>query len=156
MLNELEVSSLEEIRQNASGEIIELSGWNSKPFYAKVKRVSLLDLVSEGIIPNSLLAAAEQVFQVKGAKKNNTEELNFKENAKIFDIIAKTVLVEPTYEDLLSIDVKLTDNQRMELFYYAQSGVKGLERFRAEQERLENSGLVGKIPQTAERDNTSK
>ncbi len=141
----LKVSSLLDIKKQASGKLVEFSGWDDDiPFVARVKKVSMMNLVVEGVIPNSLLGAAEQVFNGKASSKKAP---SMEETSKIFRVVAKSCLVEPSYEDLENAEIDLTDAQLVEIFNYAQLGVKGLERFRADQERVTNNNPSGKVPQ---------
>lgn len=149
----LQVSSLESIKEQASGEIIELSGWTEKPFVAKVKKVSFLGLVGEGLIPNALLTAAEVIFNGKTTSKKAPD---IKDTSKVIDIVARHVLVDPSYDDLAGIDVKLTDQQKLELFQYSQQGVKGLYRFRAEQANIANNQSIGNVQDSAKSDSGAR
>ena len=74
MTKRLQVTSLAAIKEQANGEIIELSGWTEEPFVAKVKKVSFLGLVSEGLIPNTLLNAAAVIFNGKTNNKKDSRE----------------------------------------------------------------------------------
>lgn len=153
MTKRLQVTSLAAIKEQANGEIIELSGWTEEPFVAKVKKVSFLGLVSEGLIPNTLLNAAAVIFN---GKTNNKKDPDIKETSKVIDIVAEQVLVEPSCAQLKEIDVQLTDQQKLELFNYSQQGVKGLYRFRAEQANLTNNQSVGDVQGTSESDSGDK
>lgn len=146
MAEELKVTSLEEIKKSASGQLIAFTGWDEKPWIAKVKRVSLLDMISEGVIPNSLLSAAEQVF---AGKQSSKKPVDIKETGTVFKAVAEAVLVEPTWNDLQDAGVKVTDEQLSELFQYAQGGINGLKRFRAEQKYIANNKPVGALQQAA-------
>ncbi|PRR84741.1 hypothetical protein [Clostridium luticellarii] len=147
MSEELRITSLDEIKKAASGQLVKLAGWGEEPWVAKIKRVSLLDLIKEGVIPNSLLAAAQEIFMGKQSGKS----VNIGEISKVMEAVAKSMLVEPTWEQLEDRDIKLTDEQVTELFQYAQGGLKGLERFRKDQERLANNQSVRALQQIAQR-----
>ena len=49
---------------------------------------------------------------------------------EVIDVIVEAALLEPTIEDIHSVDMELTDDQLMAIFSYTQRGVKGLEQFR--------------------------
>jgi len=148
----LQVTSLARIKEMAEGEVVSFTGWTDEPFVAKVKQVSMLGLVTQGLIPNTLMSAANQVFNGTSAKKG----VDMKETTKIMDIIIGEVLVEPKLSDLTDAGVSLTDQQRMELFNYSQSGVKGLYRFRANQASLANNQSVGNVSSTTKSDSGNK
>ncbi|MFD3158694.1 esterase (plasmid) [Haloimpatiens sp. FM7330] len=116
------VTTLDKIKEIATPEV-KLSGWNGETFVCRLKRVSMLDLLSKGKIPNSLLGAASELFQ---GKRQPSENGDIKEIAQIIDIFAENALVEPTVEDLNEIGVNLTDNQKIEIFNYCTEGIKKL------------------------------
>lgn len=118
----MSITNLDQIKKIAIPEV-EISGWNGEAFKCRLKRVSMLDLLSKGKIPNSLLGAAQELFE--GKKKENKEN-NLKEISQIIDIFAKNSLVEPTIEELENINVTLTDNQKIEIFNYCTEGLKNL------------------------------
>ena len=67
-----------------------------------------------------------------GAGLDAEEEDTMKQLYDVLDLIAKETLVEPTYEEIKSVGLELTDEQMMFLFNYSQQGVKALESFRTE------------------------
>lgn len=126
-MSELKVTSLEQLKEKAAGTIVTLPGWDEEPFICRVKRVSLLGLVSKGLIPNTLLGAADKVFN----KAN--PDVDMKELGNLFDIMADETLVEPKLSDIKELGLELTDEQRIALFNFTQQGVKALQSFRTEQ-----------------------
>jgi hypothetical protein len=126
-MSELKVTSLEQLKEKAQGTIVTLPGWDEEPFICRVKRVSLLGLVSKGLIPNTLLGAADKVFN----KAN--PDIDMKELGNLFDIMAGETLVEPKLSDIKELGLELTDEQRIALFNFTQQGVKALESFRTKQ-----------------------
>lgn len=131
MPRELKVSTLESLRKYADGgAIIELQPFaEGVPFVARLKRPSLLGLVAQGKIPNSLMGIAAELFDGKDV---NTKD-NFVETHDILMLFARECLVEPTMEQLESIGLELTDEQLILIFNYAQHGVRALESFRVQQ-----------------------
>ena len=119
------VTSLEEIKRLANGEEVELTGWNDEPFVCKLKRVSMMNLVVKGNIPNPLLPAVSALFD---GKKEEIEKISAKQMSDIIDIFCRSVLVEPKFEE---VEDYLTDQQRTEIFNYSQGGLKRLEKFRS-------------------------
>lgn len=131
----MEVTSLEKLKEISKGEVVSLIGFNEEKFNARLKRPSLLNMVSNSKIPNELLTAAHIVFF--GAKTPK-DIVSMKDSNELYRIVAKESLVEPTYEELEEIGLELTDEQLIEIFQYTQVGVRALKSFRDEQERIKN------------------
>ncbi|WP_315114552.1 esterase [uncultured Clostridium sp.] len=128
----MEVISLEQLKQMAEYDVIELPRFKPEiPFNVKVKRVSLLNLVRKGIIPNKLLSAAEELFYGKQASKGNVDLAQL---TNVMFIMAENALVEPSIKELESVGLELTDEQIVALFNYTQQGVQELESFRKKPE----------------------
>lgn len=126
----MEITNLEQLKQMAECDVIELPRFKSEiPFNVKVKRVSLLNLVRKGIIPNKLLSAAEELFYGKQSSKGNVD---MKSLTDVMFMMAENALVEPSVKDLESVGLELTDEQIVALFNYTQEGLKDLESFREE------------------------
>lgn len=126
----MEITSLEQLKQMAECDVIELPRFKAEiPFNVKVKRVSLLNLVRKGIIPNKLLSAAEELFYGKSSNKGNVD---MKTLTDVMFIMAENALVEPSIKDLEEVGLELTDEQIVALFNYTQQGVQELESFREE------------------------
>ena len=52
---DLKVTNIEDLKKVAQGEVIQLPQFSQGiPFNAKVKRVSLLNLVRKGVVPHKL------------------------------------------------------------------------------------------------------
>lgn len=133
-MNNLNVTSLEELKIMAQGEVIELPSFISgQRFVVRVKKPSLLNLIRKGVIPNKLLSAAEELFYGKKASTG----VDLKQLTDVMFIMAENAIVEPSVQDLNSIGLELTDNQLVTLFNYTQSGVSELESFREESEDFE-------------------
>lgn len=126
----MEITNIEKLKNLSTGVVVQLPSFgDGEPFVCKVKRASLLGLASSGIIPNTLLVAAHQVFF---GSSDKDKKATLKETSEIYKIVAKACLVEPSYEELQSIGLELTDDQIIGLFNYSQEGIKALERFRTE------------------------
>ncbi|MBM7869299.1 hypothetical protein JOC70_000768 [Clostridium pascui] len=127
---ELKVTNMEELKKMAEYDVIKLPRFKAEiPFNVKVKRVSLLNLVRTGTIPNKLLSAAEELFYGKQSSKG----VDLKQLTDVMFIMAENALVEPSIKDLESVGLELTDEQIVSLFNYTQEGLKDLESFREEQ-----------------------
>lgn len=124
------VTSIEEILAYRDGAIIELPGFvPDKPFFARVKRPSLMALASSGKIPNSLMSQATDIF-AKGANAMvGTNSTVIKDVYDVVKIVCSAALVEPSMKQLNDNGIELTDEQLMAIFSYTQEGIKALERF---------------------------
>ncbi|MEY7998604.1 hypothetical protein AB8U03_00060 [Clostridium sp. Mt-5] len=124
-MEELRVTSLEELKKQYT-EVIELRPFaGEKSIHVRVKRLSILGLCQEGEIPNQLLGVARKLFY-----QEDIQKVDLKEYGNIIDIICKNTLIEPSIEQLKEAGLKLTDEQKLELWAYSQLGVEGLKSFR--------------------------
>ena len=127
-----QVTSLEQLKQYANGNIVRLPDFaEGQPFYAKLKRPSILGMAKQGKIPNSLLAKTNELF-VQSGSLDTEENSMMQEIYDVIDLIADETFVEPTYKEIKSTGIQLTDEQMMFIFNYSQQGVKALESFRTE------------------------
>ncbi|ENK0839272.1 esterase [Clostridium botulinum] len=132
---DLKVTNIEDLKKVAQGEVIQLPQFaQGIPFNARVKRVSLLNLVRKGVVPNKLLSAAEELFYGKQSSKENVD---LTQMTDVMYIMAENALIEPSIEDLKSVGLELTDEQIVALFNYTQEGVSELDSFREESENTE-------------------
>lgn len=130
---QLTVTSLSDIRSYAAGSIVKLPGFGpGQPFVARLRRPSLLVMVKSGKIPNSLIEQATALF-AKGADSMVGQGKNtLAEMCDIIDVVIEAALVEPTIKEIKDAGMELSDDQKMAIFSYTQSGVKALEQFRTE------------------------
>lgn len=127
----MEITNMQDLKRMAESDAIELPRFKKEiPFNAKVKRVSLLNLVKKGVIPNKLLSAAEELFY---GKKSSTS-VDLKQLTEVMFVMAENALVEPSIKDLESVGLELTDEQLVALFNYTQQGLKEIEKFREKSE----------------------
>lgn len=132
--NENKVTSIEELKKVAFGEVVELPSFvQGVPFYARLKRPSMLAMTKSGRIPNELLVEANKLF-VNGtasvATQNQMDSEMMKGLFDVLDIICEDSFVEPKYEELKANGIQLTDEQQLFVFSYAQRGVDALKSFR--------------------------
>lgn len=129
---EKKITSIDELKKIANGAIVELPPFaEGTTFYAKLKRPSLLNMVKQGKIPNTLLVRANELF-VQDGGLDPEEENMMQEMFEVIELIARETFVEPTYKEIKEAGIELTDEQLMFIFSYAQQGVKALETFRTE------------------------
>lgn len=125
----LNITSIADLQSYAGGSVIELPPFaQGQPFVARLRRPSLLMLMKNGKIPNTLLAKATQLFD------GNTEEIFENDNAmsEVFDImeiLCEASFVEPTYKEIKDAGIELTDDQLMFVFNYSQQGVNAITPF---------------------------
>lgn len=133
-MDNLNITSLEELKIMAQGEAIELPPFiTGKRFIVRVRKPSLLNLIRKGVIPNKLLSAAEELFYGKKASVG----VDLKQLTDVMFIMAENAIAEPSVQDLNSIGLELTDDQLVALFNYTQGGIIELESFRKEQQNTE-------------------
>lgn len=127
-----QVTSLEQLKQYVNGNIVRLPDFaEGQPFVAKLKRPSILGMAKRGKIPNSLLVKTNELF-VQSGSLDTEENSMMQEIYDVIDLIASETFVEPTYNEIKSTGIELTDEQMMFIFNYSQQGVKALESFRTE------------------------
>lgn len=127
-----QVTSLEQLKQYANGNIVRLPDFaEGQPFVARLKRPSILGMAKQGKIPNSLLVKTNELF-VQSGSLDTEENSMMQEIYDVIDLIASETFVEPTYDEIKSTGIELTDEQMMFIFNYSQQGVKALESFRTE------------------------
>lgn len=132
-MSDLKITSFDDLVAVSKGEVVELPPFSEKQrFVARLKRPSFMEMVRAGTIPNELLTEANKMF-AKGAgivALEKSSDPNMMSNMLvILDEICKASFVEPSYDDIVKAGVQLTDEQRMFVFSYSQSGVKALKSF---------------------------
>ena len=125
------ITTLQDLKSYAEGTIVRFPDFaEGQPLVAKVRRPSLLMLASEGKIPNSLLAAAGELFSKGNSALDNDSTQMLKDTYSICKIMADATFVSPTLAEIEGAGLTLTDEQLMAVFSYTQAGVKALENFR--------------------------
>ena len=133
---ELEQTSLTQLQEYAKGQLVQLPPFaEGQPFVARLKRPSLLALAKAGKIPNELLTSASTIFAGSKPGKNSSESDRdvLQETYDLYEAICESSFVSPTYSELKSAGIELTDEQKTFVFQYSQQGVKALSDFRTEQ-----------------------
>ena len=127
-----EVTSIEELKAAAT-RVVEIVGFEpDEVLKFKIRRASLTDLLEQGALPNDLLNIVFEVLKIKSSKgaMNPLDDLDpekFTEFCKLMDNVCKAVMVEPSYEEARDL---LIDAQKIQIYQYAQYGLRVLERFR--------------------------
>ena len=131
-MDNLKITSIEELVQYSQGEIVELPSFREgAPFIARLRRPSMMSLVKSGKIPNALVKSASKLFNGKGVDDNNDQSMG--QVFEVFDALCDAAFVEPKYQAIKDAGVELTDEQYMAVFNYTQRGVDALAPFRREQ-----------------------
>lgn len=130
---QLKVTTLKDLQNYKNGQVVELPSFaEGQPFVARIRRPSMMRLVEQGKIPNKLLEKANELYANGAAAIMDTDENSMLTEAlELFDIIADSMLLEPTLQEVKETVGSLTDDQYMFLFAYSQRGVKALESFRS-------------------------
>lgn len=129
----MNITSLADLQSYAAGTIVRFPDFaEGQPFVARVRRPSMLVLAKQGKIPNTLLTAAGELFSKGGAGMDSDNENMLADVYGICEVIARASLVQPTYDEIQSVGMELSDDQIMAIFNYTQNGVKALESFRKE------------------------
>lgn len=120
------VTPIDELLKRSGSQIVELPGFgDGKPFYAKLRRVTILEMAHKGEIPNELLTAVHKLYSDgldgKADLAKQGETLRF---------FAEKSLVEPTLKELDENGIKLTDQQLNCIYIYSVRGEELLSRFR--------------------------
>ena len=123
-----EVTSISQLNEYAKGQLVELPSFGEgQPFFARLRRPSMLALAKSGKIPNSLLATANRMFDSSLDIKN---ENMLKDFYMVMETILEASFVEPTYQEIKAAGVQLSDDQMIFVFNYTQQGVRALDQFR--------------------------
>lgn len=150
MENIMKPTSLEQLSQYAQGKLMELPEFaEGMPFYAYMRRPSMLDLIAQGKIPNPLAHTATSLFSKGGKGVDNTDPKQMKELTEILHIFCEASFVEPTYSQIKEAGLKLTDEQLMFVFNYVQMGTKALEKFRRQSTYTDPYGNSAKVEQVS-------
>lgn len=131
--NEKTVTSLEQMKQQSMGSLVSLPPFNEgEELVVRLKRPSMLSLMKSGKIPNTLVVSANTLFKSGPSAFDTKNEHMMEELFTLLDVICEETFVEPTYKEIKSAGITLTDDQLMFVFGYTQNGVKQLESFRSQ------------------------
>lgn len=133
----MQITSLEQLQAIKQTEIVELPSFeDGTPLIVEIKKTNMMQLLTSGKIPNTLLSVATEMFngktgQVMGKASEDVKTL--KELVGMMEVLAEASLVNPSYKDIKELNIQLTENQLMAILMYSQGGVKSLENFRNQQ-----------------------
>ena len=133
----MQVTSLEQLKNIKLSEIVELPSFeDGTPLIVEIRKPNMMQLITSGKIPNTLLNVAMDMFNGKTGdkmQKASQSSKDLSELVKMMNVIAEASLVNPCYEDFKTTGVDLSDDQLMAILMYSQGGVKSLENFRKQQ-----------------------
>lgn len=139
-MSELKVTSFESLQEYAKGQIVELPPFaEGQPFVARLVRPSLLDMVSDGTIPNPLIASANKLFARGTNGIDDTNIAEMKNFTDLLNVICVKALKEPTVNQIEEAGLKLTDEQKTAIMMYVQNGALALAPFRRKQKNTKSN-----------------
>jgi len=108
-------------------QVIDIHGWEpGETIQVKVRRVSMTSLIASGQVPNTLLKHAySDADEFVAVARDDTDTTA--QAVAMIDAVARAVLLEPSWDEVGEF---LTDQQKIDLFNYAQGGLVALESFR--------------------------
>lgn len=132
------VTTIEELKEYQKGQVVQLPDFaDGQPFFARLRRPSLMKLIKTGKIPNTLIMTANRLFNGMGVDEKS--ETSMAEFFEVLDALCDATFLEPTYGELLENGIELTDEQYTAIFTYTQRGVKALDNFRTKSANNGNS-----------------
>lgn len=125
------VTDINQLKAYMEGKVVKLPDFaEGQEFYARLKRPSLLAMIREGRIPNTLMNSANEMFVSGSGAMVDAPEEKMKEIFNVIDVLCEATFVAPSYKEMKEAGITLTDEQYMFIFAYTQEGVKALETFR--------------------------
>ena len=109
-----------------TSKIETIPGWFGETVEVELKRPSILALAAAGAIPNPLMKTARKLFY-SGISPDGGD---LAEEGRVLLEVAKAALVKPSFDELETAGIELTDEQLIAIFQFTQLGAKALDRFR--------------------------
>lgn len=127
----MNATSVTDLVKYREGELVELPPFGeNQPFFARLRRPSMLVLAKSGKIPNELLISANSLFEKGSGSFDSLDEQMLTKMFDVMEVICEASFVEPTYNDIKQAGIELTDDQYLFVFGYSQNGVRQLDSFR--------------------------
>ena len=126
------IISAEQFR-NKAVSIIPIPGFDAgETFEIKVKKLSIVGLMSSGKIPNSLMQVVKDAFAGIKSASAEADESAIMDKAgdigKLLDIVCAEAMLEPRFEDIEDV---MNDAQKLAVFEFTQGGVEEAKSFPA-------------------------
>ena len=118
----MQITSLEQLQAIKQTEIVELPAFeDGTPFIVDIKTPNMMQLMTSGKIPNTLLSVATDMFngktgQVMGKASEDIKTL--KELVGMMNVLAEASLVKPTYKDIKKANIEDLKNCLLKLLEY--------------------------------------
>lgn len=130
MANTKKITSIDELKKYNEGAVVELPPFaEGQPLVVKMKRPSLMRLASKGNIPNTLMESATSLFE---GNTDVNDKFVLSNLLKVMELVCEAAFVSPSWEEIKSSGIELTDEQLIAAFNYTQNGIKALDSFRTE------------------------
>lgn len=127
------IITAEQFRQK-SVAVIQIPGFDKdETFEIKVKKLSIVGLMSSGKIPNALMKVVKDAFSgIKSSQEGQGDESAIMDKAgeigKLLDIVCKEAMLEPAFDDVKDV---MNDAQKLAVFQFTQGGVEEVKPFPA-------------------------
>ena len=126
------IISAEQFR-NKAVSLIPIPGFDAgETFEIKVKKLSIVGLMSSGKIPNSLMQVVKDAFAGIKSAGAEADESAIMDKAgdigKLLDIVCAEAMLEPRFEDIKDV---MNDAQKLAVFQFTQGGVEEAKSFPA-------------------------
>ena len=126
------IISAEQFR-NKAVSIIPIPGFGAgETFEIKVKKLSIVGLMSSGKIPNSLMQVVKDAFAGIKSADAEADESAIMDKAgdigKLLDIVCAEAMLEPRFEDIKDV---MNDAQKLAVFQFTQGCVEEAKSFPA-------------------------
>ena len=139
--------------KNKAVSIIPIPGFDEgETFEIKVKKLSIVGLMSSGKIPNTLMKVVKDAFEgIKSAKSDEDSESAVMDKAgdigKLLDIVCKEAMLEPKFDDVKDV---MNDAQKLAVFQFTQGGVEEVKPFPAVEGNTGHLNDVENVPSQTE------
>lgn len=147
------IISVEQFR-NAAVSIIQIPGFDAgETFEIKVKKLSIVGLMSSGKIPNSLMTVVKDAFAGIKSSDGNEDDIESSimdkagEIGKLLDIVCEQAMMEPKFNDIRDV---MNDAQKLAVFQFIQGGVEEVKPFPAIQGNNGHTDDVENVSSPAE------
>lgn len=139
--------------RNKAVSVIPIPGFDEgDTFEIKVKKLSIVGLMSSGKIPNSLMQVVKDAFAgIKSSANGEDNESAIMDKAgeigKLLDIVCKEAMLEPRFDDVKDV---MNDAQKLAVFQFTQGGVEEVKPFPAVAGDTGHTHDVEDVPRQAE------
>lgn len=125
------ILSIEEMKK-LSTPVIEIPGFDDgEKIKVRVKKPALLNMFSNGKIPNHLMGIATTMISGdKDHAKSKTDKQRNQDSLDIIELYCFACLVEPAYEEFKEI---MTDDQKQAILSWGLGGLAKAETFHNEE-----------------------